>query len=252
MTVASITRNLGKFATDNSPTILTAFGVGGLLSTVVLAVRATPQVMRNIDAVDINHERPPTVIEKIRVSWRAYLPAVVVGGVTIVCIIKANSINTRRNAAVIGLYTLTENAFHEYKAKVVETIGSTKEDKVRAELAQDRVRQYPPGESSTVMIVGTDVLCFDTFTGRYFQSNAEAIRKAQNDINLQCINDMYASHNDFYRAVGLPPVDVGEEVGWTTSNTMEIKFSTVLTEDNRPCMSLEYRVAPIRNFHKIW
>ena len=62
---------------------------------------------------------------------------------------------------------------------------------------------------------------------------------------------MYASHNDFYRLIGLPGTTYGEEVGWRTDNMMDLEYSSHLAEDGRPCLCIEYHVAPVRNYYKI-
>lgn len=252
-TLSNIARQTGKILVDNSPAILTGLGAAGVVSTAVLASKASfeaseviSQYWENSESSDVDFR------EKLKATWKLFIPAAAVGTVSIVCIISANSISSRRNAALISLYTLTEGAFQEYKEKVVEQIGNTREQKVRDEVAQDRVNASSGAASEIVIIGNGDVLCYDAFTGRYFQSNVEAIRKAQNDINLKCINEMYASQNDFYQKIGLPSVENGELVGWNTDNEMELQFSAVLSEDNRPCIVMNYRKGPIPNFYKVW
>jgi hypothetical protein len=256
--IGMLTKSAHRILKNNTPTILTGLGVSGLLATVVLAVRATPEATRRIDKLvedmndDHRHGGPaPLIITKrdiIKINWQLYIPAAVVGGTTIACIIGANSVSGRRNAALISLYTLTERAYGEYREKVVHTLGENKEARVRDEIAQDRV--IAAGPSTTIIGTG-NIPCFDTFTGRYFESTVEKIRKAENDINRQCINEMYASQNEFYRLIGLPAVAVGEEVGWTTDNVLEIQFSAVL-DDGKPVMALEYRKQPKIGFTRVW
>lgn len=243
---------------DYSPTILTGLSVSGLLATVVLAVKATPEASRRIQKLtdDMEDEYQaggpePLLIKNLdilKINWDLYIPAAIVGATTTLCILSANSIHTRRNAALISLYTLTERAYGEYKEKVVHTLGENKEARIRDAVAQDKVTAAGP---STVVIGVGNVPCFDTFTGRYFESTVETIRKAENDINRQCINDMYASQNDFYRLIGLPSVKVGDDVGWTTENVLEVQFSAVL-DDGKPVMALDYRKAPKTGFHRVW
>ena len=243
---------------ENAPTILTGLGVSGLLATVVLAVRATPEATRRLQRLSDDMEEEyqaggpePLQItprDVVKINWDLYVPAVVVGTTTALCIIGANNISSRRNAALISLYTLTERAYGEYREKVVHTLGENKEARVRDAIAQDRVTAAGP---STTIIASGNIPCFDSFTGRYFESTVEAIRKAENDINRQCINDMYASMNDFYRLIGLPAVAVGDEVGWTTDNVIEVQFSAVL-DDGKPVMALEYRKQPKINYTRVW
>jgi len=71
-------------------------------------------------------------------------------------------------------------------------------------------------------------------------------------VNLLCINEMSASQNDFYRRIGLPCVETGEQVGWNTDHPMELQFSSVLTDDNKPCLAINYYRAPKAGYYKIW
>lgn len=239
----------------NSPKILTAMGVAGVLSTSILAVRATPEALNRISEIS-NQKRDedgewiePSVWEKIKATYPCYIPAAAVGAVTITCIIAGNSISTKRNAALMSLYSVTETGFREYQEKVVETMGAQKEQKVRDEVAADRVKKNPPTESNVILVAGKDVLCYETFTGRYFTSDVETIRRSQNDINEMIINNQYASQNDFFRLIGLPPTTAGEELGWSTDNMLDVRFSTVLSEDGRPCLSLEYKTLPMKGYY---
>lgn len=252
MTLEQVGRKLAKTLGDNSPHILTGLAVAGVVSTAVLTARAAHE-----GALIINKEETrgqflerKSFKERFLLTWDLYIPPVLVGGVTIACVICANSISTKRNTALMAAYSLSEYSFKEFREKAAEVVGKNKVDKIHDEVQQDRVTAT---EGSEVVILSTgNVLCFDALTGRYFESNVEALRKAQNDINLQCINSMYASQNDFYRKIGLPPVEIGEELGWTTDNEMEIQFTSVLTPDNKPCLALNYYSQPIRNFHKVW
>ena len=87
----------------------------------------------------------------MRLTWRYYVPTAIMGGLTIACIIGANSINLRRNAALAGAYSLTEAALKEYQAKVIETIGDKKEQAIRDDIAKDRVKEHPLGEREVII-----------------------------------------------------------------------------------------------------
>lgn len=238
----------------HSPLILTGVAVTGVATTTVLAVRATFRAAFIADDIlsvgGAGKTKQEEYIDVVKATWPLYIPTAMVGAATIACIIGANTISSKRQAALIGAYSITETAFREYRDKVVDQIGKNQEQKVRDNIAQDRVKNDPVKE---VIITGNgDVLCYDTYTGRYFQSNIETLRKAQNDINLQCIHDMHASQNEFYRKIGLPPVANGDEVGWNTDNALDLRFSTVLTEDGKPCLTISYAKNPDPKYYKIW
>lgn len=254
MNIEQIVKVVKRSVVDNSPLILTYVAVAGVASTAILAVKATPKALQdliNAQSHADRFDRTLTTKDTIEVAWKHYIPAAASGAITIAAIIGSHSISKRRNAALITVYSLTETALKEYQAKVREQIGDNKEQKVRDAVAKDHIMNAPM-VNAEVLVTGTgEQLCHDSFTGRYFKSDIEAIRRAQNDINARIINEMYASQNDFYRLIGLPGTTYGEEVGWTTDNMMDLEFSSHLADDGRPCLNIEYHATPVRGFYKI-
>lgn len=254
MSFSSIAASLGKKVSDNSPIILTAIGVSGVVGTAVLAsqasfkayevIRAEEQISLDVDMTLLSKR------EKIEMTWKLYIPAAGVASTTIAAIILANRIGTRRAAVMASAYALSEKAFVEYKDKVIEKYGERKEEAVRDEIAQDHVRQNPVNNQTVVVTGGGEVLCYDMHTGRYFQSSMETMKKAQNDLNYTLLNEGYASLNDFYSHLGLPHIKTGEEFGWTSDNLLELKFSTTMSDDERPCLAMDFYVGPARNYFR--
>lgn len=244
-----------KFVADNSPAILTGIGVLGTLTTAFLtgkaAFKASELILDEEYGSRIQGDpRPLEPREKIELVWREFVPAAGVAVMTITCIIGATRIGNRRAAALAAAYGITERAFTEYKEKVIERIGPAKEQSVRDEIAQDRVRANPA--TTQVIITGNgEVLCYDAYTGRYFNSTMETIKKAQNLVNYRVNNDFYASLSDFYEAVGLPTTTMSDEVGWNANKLLEIRFSTTMSEDDRPCIHIEFAVEPIRGYSRV-
>lgn len=251
MQAGLVLRKAEKLIIDNSPSLLTALGVTGTVTTAYLAGRASFKAAELIivEQDDRGDWIPPK--EQLQLVWTLYIPAVGAGVITVASIIMANRIGTRRAAALAAAYTLSEKAFAEYKDKIVETIGAKKEQAARDAIAQDRVDAYPPDSSQLVMVGTTDVLCYDMFTGRYFQSSMETLRQAQNDLNYSILNNGYASLSDFYSLIGLSTTASSEEVGWTLDKLLELRFSSVLSEQNQPCLAVDFAVAPVRNYHKM-
>lgn len=248
MSAKQILNRVIKSTSDNSPTILTAAGVLGLGLTAYLSVKATFKASLIIEEIDVYTE-PLTAREKFEKIWKLYIPAAGVGVMTAACIIGANRIGTRRAAAVASAFALSERAFDEYRSKVVERIGEKKEEKIRDEIAQDRITG---NAAMNALVVGDGkVPCWDNYTGRPFASTMEEIKKAQNDTNYLILNQNYASLNDFFDRVGLPRTKMGEDVGWSLdTGQLEIKFGTTMTDDQRPAISIDFSVTPIRKFWK--
>lgn len=237
-------KNLEKFTIDNSPAILTGIGVAGTVTTAFLVGKAT------FKAADILNERQikPDLRESVELVWTCYIPPAVTGSLTIAAIVGANHISSRRAAGLAAAYSISEKAFVEYREKVVEKFGEKKEQMVRDEIAQDRVDRFPPNDNTVVIVDDQGVLCYDHFSGRYFKSSMEALRSAENEINHMILQDGYASVSDLYYILGLPVTSFSEEVGWNTDRMLKMVYSTTMSPDNRPCISIDFDLHPNRKY----
>lgn len=245
-----------KFTVDNSPLILTGFGAAGVITTAVLTGKAT------IKAYELVQDTPSDVLpyaddlgnisktDVVKLVWPLYIPPVCSGVLAVTCIICANRIGTRRAAAMAAAYTVSEKAFEEYREKIVEKLGANKERQARDEVAQDRVNANPVGRTEVIVTGGGNVLCYDMYTGRYFQSDMETIKQAQNNLNHHILNNVYASLNDFYDMIGLSRIKTGDEIGWNSDKLMEIYFSTTMSDDQKPCIAIDFSVEPVRNYFR--
>lgn len=234
-------------AKKHSPELLTGIGIAGMVTTVVLAVRATPKALRLIDEkkADIPEENIPQ-IEAVKAAWKVYVPAVLTGILSTICLIGANSVNQRRNAAIAAAYSLSESALKEYREKVVETIGERKEQAIRDDIAKDKIIENPVRE--VIVSDRGSTLCYDSLSGRYFKSDIEKLRRIVNDLNRRMRDEMFISLNDFYCAVDNPdlgPTKLGDSLGWNIDKGyIDLNFSSQLTTDGTPCLVLDYTVVP--------
>lgn len=253
ISINEFTKRAGKFAQDNSPAILTAIGIAGTLTTAFLSGVATLKAAKLIqdhnEKQDVHDLWMPSK-DAFRLCWRLYVPAGTSLALTVTAIILAHRIGHRRAAAMASAYLLAERALDEYREKVLEKIGANKEREIRDEIAQGRVAQHPVGTAQVVVAAGGDVLCFETHTGRYFRSDIETLKKAQNTLNYRVINDNYASLTDFYGLIGLTKTDISDELGWNTSKLMELEFSATIAETGVPCIAITYVAMPIRDYYK--
>lgn len=185
--------------------------------------------------------------EKIEMVWKLYIPTALAGSASIAAIIAGAKSSGRRTAAAVAAYSLTEKAFTEYKEKVVEQIGANKEQKIHDEIVKDHIEKNPP-TSKEVLILGKDqVLCCELLTHRYFKSDMESLRRAQNDLNSTLISQTYAPLNEFYDILDLPYTSMSSNVGWESDKLMELRFTTIMSEDGTPCLAFEYNYTkPIR------
>lgn len=240
-------KGLEKLVVDNSPTILTAVGVVGIVGTGVLSYRAGYQQGTD-DAVG---GVPDNKLEYVKRSWKRHVLPVGTGALTVGAVVGANRISVSRTVALASAYALTNEKFSDYREKVEAKLGKKKTDEVKTEIAQEKVDNNPPPQH---IIISSDAeqMCLDLWSMTYFKSDVETIRKAVNDINIQIMNSQYASLSDFYEKLGITPGRMSDELGWNTDSMLEVSFNSVLTEDHRAVLTVDFEHEPIRGYGKCY
>ena len=259
-------KSLKTVMSKRSPEILTGIGIAGMVTTVALAVKATPkaiqlleeaekkniekQVDAGIPGPEIKNGLP--AIEVVKTAWKPYIPAAITGSVSIACLIGSVSVSSRRVAALAAAYQLSETALTEYKDKVIETIGEKKETAVKDKIAKSQVDNNPVNKSEVIVTGGGETLCFEPTSSRYFKSDRDRIQRAVNNLNEQMIHDMFGcvSLNDFYDELGLEHTLVGDDIGWNTDNLIKLYYSSQLVDDKTPCLVINYDTRPIYGYDK--
>jgi hypothetical protein len=248
---------------DHSTTILTGVGVTGTAGTAYLTGRASLKAARMIDAevetINTGVDPETRVVDPVTLSkrdavflvWRLYIPPVAAGLTTMTAIIAAHRLSSKKIAALVVASGLSERALQEYKDKVVTKLGERQSTTVRDEIAKDRIESDPVSNHEVIITGGGDVLCYDMLTGRYFLSTVENIKRAENQVNFTINQHDYASLSEFYEAIGLKPTAFSDNVGFNTYNHCEVQFTTVMSEDNRPCIAVNYLKMPVPEYDRV-
>lgn len=243
----------GKLALKKyAPEILTGVGITGMVATTVLAVKATPKALMLIEEKKLDLDKEElTPVEIVRTTWPCYISPVLMGVTSIACLLGANSVSAKRNAAIMTAYTISETALKEYKDKVVETIGENKEKVIRDAISKEKIEKDPVTNHEIILTNDGDTLCYEPLSGRYFKSDIEKIRKAINEINRRLLFDSYISLNEFYDEIGLETTKIGDMLGWNIEQSLiEIDFSSHLADGEMPCLVVDFRTAPGYNYNR--
>lgn len=235
----------------NSPVLLTAAAVTGVISTTYLAARAGWNANEIIRKDEEANGHIPNRTERYKrnakLVWKEFIPATAAGTVTVVAIVGSNRISGKRAAAAQAAFVLTEHAYSEYRDKVVEEIGEKKDKAIRDKIAEQKVHLTPPPQS---IISGPGIiLCCELLTGRYFTSDMENLRRAVNYLNERLLKHDRMTLDDWYHEIGLRPTTMSSDFGWESDRLMELEFSTVMSEDGRPCIAFEYNYITPIHFH---
>lgn len=247
--LGGLSKNIRTAMKKHSPEILTGIGIAGMITTAVMAVKATPKALVLIeekkDELDTDKL---TAADTVKAAWFCYIPSAIVGSLSVLCLIGASSVNLRRNAALAAAYTLSESTLKEYQEKVVETIGETKERSIRDAVAKDKIDRDPVREVILTEKSGCTI-CYDAISGRYFKSDIDTINRAVNDLNRQMRDEMYITLNEFYSEIGLDETKLGDDLGWNIDKGyITLDFSSHLDANGTPCLVIDYSVAPVYDY----
>ena len=254
--IKGVWRHLVSAARRESPKLLTGLGIGGMTASTILAVKATPEAMRRINAKRRELRRKLTPKETVQAAWRCYIWSGVTWGASCGCLIASLAVNDRRNAALAAAASIANEGLAEYRSKVVETIGKKKESAILDSIDRDRVERNPPPkqlEAPPETGGPEPVLCYDAMLGNYFYSDIETLRRAANELNYRMNNmsEPYVSLNEFYEEIGLPSIDIGEELGWRNDHGMiELRFSSQLI-NGRPVLVVSHLNPPEYDYNKV-
>jgi Family of unknown function (DUF6353) len=242
----SFTRAIGTqtlLAQKNAPHILFGVGVVGMIGSTVLACRATlklneltheaqVELDRVKDADDPRYSEEDrkkdttTVYFQNAVKFaKLYGPAVVLGAASVVCLAKSHTILVRRNAAITAAYVAVDEAFKQYRKRVVEKYGDQEDRLLRYGGEEVEMINEDSGKIETVVRVGPNgesqyARFFDPTSPEWSDDpslNFVFLQAVQNWHNNILLARGYVFLNEVYQALGLEATTAGQVVGWVIS-----------------------------------
>lgn len=247
-TIARKVAEQGLLAQKNSPTILFGAGVVGMIGSTILACRATlkldevlTEIERNqyhakyaksevesgnIDKTysDKEFKRDLTIIT-VRGAGnvaKLYAPSVLVGAASVACLTKSHMILKDRNVALAAAYHAVDEAFKQYRSRVVDRYG----EQIDRELRYDGQEvQIVDADGNTVSVIRANE-DGESMYARWYDDISASNWKTDPDLNLmflrqqQCwANDMlrHRGHmflNEVYEMLGMEHSSAGSQVGW--------------------------------------
>ena len=237
------------------PTVLTIAASGGIIVTAVLAAKAAPEAVRMLDEAEQEKGRKLTKTEIIATAAPVYIPAVVSGVSSIVCVAGANILNKHQQTALAGAYALARNSFREYRNKVKDIYGGEAHRKVMDSLS---VEKCADRNIVAPCLVTNASLAFDDgmeetrifrdeFSGRHFESTFSKVLQAEYHLNRNYALNGDVSLNEFYDFLGLKGVDDGDSIGWSIDNEIvwiEFDHRKTVLEDGTACYVISMPFEP--------
>ena len=255
-----LARQSALYLKRNSSTILTIASAVGVVVTVVTAVKATPKATARLEEAKEEKGEELTTLETIKVAGPVYIPSAVVCTGTIICMLSANALSRRHQAALSSAYALIDGSYKEYKSKLKELYGEEAHNNIVDSIVKehcnetylhsvdwfsDNSLELEPGDE------GETRLFYDHYSERYFETTMEKVLQAEYHLNRNFSLGFCAPVNEFYEFLGLCPIDGGDEVGWTMAdgiNWIDFNHRKVQLDDNLSCYVIEMVFGPTSDF----
>lgn len=234
---------------SNSPALLFAGGVAGVVATVVLASRATLKMegvleeheknVAKIDsaaaineeyALDLKAQQKDRVGVFVRTSLsvaKLYAPAVLVGVASIAALTGSHVILTNRVSGLTAAYATLDGAFRKYRGRVVNKYGKTVDEEMY--FGADTIEIEVEGEDGkktkqkirTALGPNGYAVCFDESNQNWKPAagmNAMFIQSQQQWANNRLRLEGFLFLNDVYEMLGFPRTAAGQQVGWVKNS----------------------------------
>lgn len=245
----------------NETTILSVIAMLGVIGTGVASGIASKKAEEDINKkkkivkeelyfdnmkTDVITETPrPTKKEYLKKYWYYYMPAVGIGIISCACIGLSDHLNKKRQAALISACALTAESFREYRETVKTLYGEESDILVKNEIAK---KNYTDDIEKPEV---DELLFYDEISGRYFNATMEDVKDAEYHFNRNFALRDWAVLNEFYKFLGLEPIEEGEVLGWSTwaeatygYKWVDFEHEKVVMDDGLECYILRYPFAP--------
>lgn len=245
------------FVSEHKTSICIGTGIAGMFTAGIIAIKVTPKASmlleerrcKKHEAYNQNNEINPqlTIKDYIQVTWRYYLPPLALASASAGMIIFAHKLDTKENAALAAAYALSESRLKEYTEKTLETVGERKEKEIRNAIDKDRVDQNEVIETEVIHTGDGETLCLDAWSGRYFYSDIETLRREAVELSRALLNDNLITLNDWYDAIHLDGTKIGEDFGWevdTHKELIELSYSSQLNRNKQPVLVVDFKYPP--------
>lgn len=252
----AVTSKVGRqilIAQKNSPTIMFAAGVTGVIGATVLACRATLKLEEVLAKSDnqleqvrsLNHadySERDRKHDEIKITMRTagrviklYGPSLAVGVVSVAALTGSHVTLTRRNAAVMAAYSALDRGFNEYRERVREEYGDEKDLQFRhgaEERTEVVVDEHGDDKTLTHTIAPSDI---PSIYARFFDETSTSWNRQpeynQVFLNVQqrYANDLLKSRghlflNEVYDMLGMERSKAGAVVGWVAGKNGKDNF----------------------------
>lgn len=218
------------FAKSNSSSILTGFAITGVITTGIFAGKAAIKaeyVLKDIKKYEPIEYRQMDKKEKLKIVAPIFMPAIISGFATIMCICATHSIDTQRQMALMSAYSLSEHAMKSME----DTLSDKKLKQVKEQIFEEDVKKNPPRQEEMYDTGKGKTKFRDGIFGGDFIADIEFVKSVFNKYNKMLNDGDIVYVNDLRWDLGLPQTEMGGILGWDCGQLDEMLTSVILEKD---------------------
>ena len=233
----------------NKRVILTVITIAGEIAAIYAAVKNGPKYEKVLDEFRKKKEAGEPVDKKEVIKELAVPTAkiAVPAAISITAAVLNHKAATEAIQSLTSLYSVTKTGDEIYKEAVKRIAGEEVAEQIDHETYKEKCfSDLHTGQVNTVYQTGHGATkFFDAWSGRYFISDANYIKKVMNDCNQRLMSEQYISLNEFYQDIDLQPVDGGKDIGWNSEYGMiDLYIDYVSDEGDQPLGIVKFTNAP--------
>lgn len=245
--MSKVTKAVSMFLNRNGSKMLIGVSFVSMGSAIIMAARSTTKYELLLEEEIKEKGHKLSKKEKIKPIFKAYWPSILLAVLSASCSIGSHVIEKKHQAVLAAALTVSNTALNEFQSKAIEHLGEKKVTEIKDAIAKDHIDKNKPDPNSIIVANNKGkVLMFDDYSGRYFYSDIESIRRAVNTINRRIPEEQYCTLNDLYSEIGVPEIDLGDRLGWHNDydDKFEEKFSAQISDNGEPCIVVSYEPHP--------
>lgn len=257
------------FANKHGSTILTIIGSTGVVVTTLLGIKATPKALEIIKEEENNNQL--TLKDKVKLTWKEYIPTIISGVGTVSCIFGANILNKRTQASLTSSYILLKKYFDDYRHEnknidinnISEGLQNNKcenlDEYINKKVISKKIKKHPPkvksmGEDDILLYCPLLSTSGTTEKG-YVRTKKSIALNLENRINNEINKEGYININKIYSWLGVKDKDLpvwGWQYGWVKTETNRNIMDDVITikyiqsdfDENGECWFVDVECTP--------
>lgn len=257
----SVNRTLSKAGFQikkHSPEILIVAGIAGVVTSAVMACKATTKINDILDQTKEEVGKVNDALDNEKISEdvyskedakkdlaiiyiqtgvklaKLYGPSIILGALSITSILASNNILRKRNVALAAAYATIDNSFKEYRSRVIERFGKDLDRELKYNIKAKEISETTVDENGKETTVTKTVPVVESEEpsdyARFFcegcagwtkdpEMNLVFLKQQQNWANELLKTRGHLFLNEVYDMLGIERSKAGQVVGWVYDET---------------------------------